>query len=167
MSRRSTSTVRRATSRFQIGEVNEDNLTLSAVGATTQTAIRTLQDDQFQAAGVKVPGLGKVDLTFSIPAATTGSANIDVFVLRLPNAVTTPTLTGALNWADLLKGIQVLGYKRFLVGTTSIPRIARIPVRSFPNLSIAEGIRVLTVTRPLATVTFTGNFRTVPKFRVT
>lgn len=153
-------------SRFQIGTANEAAHNAAALAVDTQTQLATLTEAQFAGTNVKLPGLAKLDLTYSLMPATAGSAEIDVFVIRIPTAIATPTLTGALNWADPLKGMEVLGYKRLLVGTTTVPRIVRIPVRSFPNMASAEDIRVFMVTRPFAAVTFLNRIRYIPKFRV-
>lgn len=159
---------RASLSRFQVGDAVDTFASHVGIVGATQNTVITLTEADFQGANQRLPGLSKVNLTYSQIPTTASNMLVDVFILRLPVAVATPSLTGSQNWADLLKGVQVLGYKRFLIGLTTIPRIARVPVRSFPSLSLSESIRLVTVARTVGGVATTAilPFRVVPMFRV-
>lgn len=165
----STRTLPSKVHRWMIGTATTNPLNLAVIAAPQQNTIATLDESAFAGtANIRVPGLAKLGLTMVHLPSTVANFTTDVWVLQLPTAVTTPTLTGALNWAALLKGVKVLGYKRFVTGVTTIPRIVKIPVRSFPTLGLEEQLRIVTVVRPINAVAFSGvlEFRVVPVFRV-
>lgn len=89
---------------------------------------------------------------------TAGQGIVTYYLLHLPESFTLPTLTGADAW-EKLRGLDVLGFRKFALGANSLPAIVRLPSRKVAAKA-TDDFQLIRVIQPLTTLSFTEQLNT-------